>query len=134
MRRLGRILVGLSCVGLLALAFPAPAHAGAFDEQTFFTFSGPVELPGISLPGGTYMFKLADPNADRNVVQVFNHAGTVCYGTFLTRPADDPITSSGPAVTLEQRTAHAPEAVRSWFYPGDRTGREFSYAPQQSGH
>ena len=131
MRILRHVVAGLSCVGLLVIAFPAPAHADAFDEQTFLTFSGPVELPGVSLPGGTYMFKLADPDDSRDIVQVFNQDGTVCYGTFLTTPEVEPMASGRPAVTFEKRAADAPQAIKSWFYAGDETGREFAYGYDQ---
>jgi len=30
------------------------------NKTTFLTFSGPVQVPGASLPAGTYMFRLAD--------------------------------------------------------------------------
>src|SRR6188472_4382459 len=29
-------------------------------DRTFLTFSGAVEMPGVTLPAGTYVFKLAD--------------------------------------------------------------------------
>ena len=32
------------------------------DYRTYFTFSAPVTLPGVTLPAGRYLFRLADPN------------------------------------------------------------------------
>ena len=134
MRTISHLLLGVSCAGLLAIALPSPAQASEFNKETFFTFSGPVGLPGISLPAGTYMFTLADPDGDRSVVRVFNHDGTVCYGTFLTRPDAQPAVVDRPSVTFEERAARAPEAVRTWFYRGDETGREFLYPEHRSSH
>jgi hypothetical protein len=33
---------------------------------------------------------------------------------------------------LEERHAGAPEAIHSWFYPGDNTGWEFVYSNGQT--
>jgi hypothetical protein len=134
MRIIRQLLVGISFVALLAIAFPASAQADPFNEKTILTFSGPVGLPGISLPAGTYVFRLADPDGDRSVVQVFNREGTVCYGTFLTLPDTALKAVDRPAVTFEERASRAPEAVRTWFYPGNETGREFTYPERRSGH
>jgi hypothetical protein len=134
MRIIRQLLIGVSFAALLAIAFPAPAQADPFNEKTILTFSGPVGLPGISLPAGTYVFRLADPDGDRSVVQVFNREGTVCYGTFLTLPDTELNAVDRPAVTFEERASTTPEAVRTWFYPGNETGREFTYPERRSGH
>src|SRR4051794_27254277 len=55
-----RLLKIAVCAFALA-AFTAPrAHADEWNKKTFLTFSGPVQVPGTTLPAGTYMFKLAD--------------------------------------------------------------------------
>ena len=103
------------------------ATAGEWDEKTIFTFSGPVEIPGQVLPAGTYIFKLAALQSDREIVQVFSKDERHLYGTFLTitdqrlQPADKPI------ITFEERAAGAPEAVKAWFYPGEDFGHQFVY-------
>src|SRR5712691_1433654 len=50
---------------LLSLGLAPSAHADEFTKLTLLTFSGPVEVPGISLPAGTYRFQLADPTTGR---------------------------------------------------------------------
>jgi len=122
---------GVMCFAgaLLALIIVAPRQAGAdeWDQRTVFTFSGPVEIPGQVLPAGTYVFKLADSQSDRNIVEVFSKDETHLYGTFLAipdyrlKPADRPI------ITFEERAAGSPEAVRAWFYPGENYGHDFVY-------
>src|SRR5271155_3915748 len=62
------------------------ATADAWDQKTVFTFSGPVEIPGQVLDGGTYVFKLANSPSDRNIVQVFSKDEKHLYGTFLAIP------------------------------------------------
>jgi len=76
--RVGNRICGLVCAGtLLAGLGNAPASAQTADERTFFTFSGPVELPGIALAPGTYMFRLISPNNDHSFVQVVSAVGNL---------------------------------------------------------
>jgi hypothetical protein len=119
------------CMGLLGAMMPA-VRADAWDQKTVFTFSAPVEVPGQVLAAGTYVFKLADSSADRNIVQVFNKDENHLYGTFLAipdyriRPADKTI------ITFEERPAGSPEAVKAWFYPGENFGHDFVYPKQKA--
>jgi len=46
------------------------ARADEWSQLTKLTFSEPVEIPGRTLPAGTYWFVLADSDSDRNIVQV----------------------------------------------------------------
>ena len=112
---------------LLCLAAPPQAWADEWNQKTIFTFNRPVEIPGRVLPAGTYVFKLADSLADRNIVEVFNKDENHLYGIFLAipdyrlKPADKPI------ITFEERAAGSPEAVKAWFYPGENYGHDFVY-------
>jgi hypothetical protein len=124
-RNIAKVIL-LVAFGFLGRMIPL-ATAGEWDQKTIFTFSGPVEIPGQVLPAGTYVFKLADSQSDRDIVQVFSKDEKHLYGTFLTiaderlRPAEKPI------ITFEERAANAPEAVKAWFYPGDDYGHQFVY-------
>lgn len=110
----------------VALLLPG-AYADEWNKKTVFTFSGPVELPGQVLSAGTYVFKLADSQSDRNIVQVFNKNEDHLYGTYLTVPDYRMRPTGKPVVMFEERTAGAPQAVKAWFYPGDLYGNEFVY-------
>jgi hypothetical protein len=108
----------LGCIGLLGAMSPL-VRADDWDQRTVVSFSAPVEVPGQVLLPGTYVFKLADSSADRNIVQVFNKDENHLYGTFLAipdyrvKPADKTI------ITFDERPVGSPEAVKSWFYPGE---------------
>jgi hypothetical protein len=117
------------CLGIVAGAalMAVRANAGDWDEKTVFTFSGPVEIPGQVLDGGTYVFKVADSSADRNVVQVFSEDENHLYGTFLTVPDHHQQPSGKTIINFEERAAGDPEAVKAWFYPGDNYGHDFVY-------
>jgi hypothetical protein len=127
-----RMISGFSIAAATAafVLFAAPARANQWNELTYFTFSAPVELPGVTLPAGTYMFKHPDVS-DSQVVQVFSQDGQTIYGTFLTIPESRPSLRDQPAVTFEETPAGRPEAIRAWFYPDRTTGHEFIYPKDQ---
>src|SRR5437667_352191 len=124
-RNIAKVIL-LVAFGFLGRVIPL-ATAGEWDQKTIFTFSGPVEIPGQVLSAGTYVFKLADSSSDRNIVQVFNKEEDELYGTFLTIPDYRPEPADKPIVTFEEREAGSPEAVKTWFYPGDEYGHDFVY-------
>jgi hypothetical protein len=118
---------------VLAMAFfatillPLSAKADEWNKKTILTFSAPVELPGVALPAGTYVFKLADSLGDRNIVQVFNKDESHLYATILAIPDYRVEPKDKTVITFEERPSGTPEAIRAWFYPGDNYGQEFVY-------
>ncbi len=130
-------LIGLSLGGLLALAslVATPAMADDWNKRTEFTFSGPVAIPGRVLAAGKYVFQLMDSQSDRNIVQVFSKDSSGkedLVATILAIPDYVANTPDSPAIHFEERAAGAPEAIHSWFYPGDNTGWEFVYPAVQT--
>jgi hypothetical protein len=119
-------MVVFASAALLGSMLPQ-VKADNWDQKTIFTFSGPIEIPGQVLDAGTYVFKLADSQSDRNIVQVFNKDENHIYGTFLTIPDYRLKPAGKPIITFEERAAGSPEAVRAWFYPGENYGHEFVY-------
>jgi len=117
---------------LLLLTFVAvlPFGAARADESnklTIFNFSAPVELPGLTLPAGSYTFKLMDNSSDRNIVQVFNKDMTKYYGTFLGISDYRPEPSEKTIIRFSESASGASNAIKEWFYPGDNFGVEFAY-------
>ena len=122
-------IVRLVCaVALLALA--APAVAQPLDKRVIFQFSGPVTLPGVTLPTGTYLFRVPSPN--RDIVQVLSADGTKLYGTFFAIPAYRPVRPENPEVRFMETASSMPHAIRTWWYPADSTGFEFIYPREQA--
>jgi LPXTG-motif cell wall-anchored protein len=108
----------------LALAQPA-------DKRTYFTFSGPVAIPGVTLPAGKYLFRLADTSS-RNLVQVLSADGKTPYAMFFIYRAERAEPASNPEVRFMETAAAMPSAIRTWWYPGDRNGYEFVYPKEQA--
>ena len=111
-----------------------PAHAqGPIDSRTEFTFNTPVELPGVTLPPGTYVFRFADATTSKNVMQVLAKDSTnKTYGLFLTISAQRPKPSDEAELRFLETPAGAPAAVKTWWYPGNTIGREFIYPKSQA--
>lgn len=109
-----------------ALTTP-PAAATPLDKRTVFTVSAPFSLPGVTLPAGCYMFRLAGDTRGRDVVQVLSGDGRTVYAMFvaLRTPRGEPADKAG--VLLMETASGVPIAVRSWWYPAESYGYEFLY-------
>jgi hypothetical protein len=121
------MLLPAAVAGLcFALAVPS-VKASVWNQKTIFSFNQPVEIPGRVLKAGTYVFKLADIQGDRNVVQVYSKDQKHLLGTFLAVPDYRLRTPGKPIIDFTERAEGSPEAVKAWFYPGDNYGHEFVY-------
>jgi len=125
-------LAALACSAVL-LTSAAPASAQTTqDRLTYVTFSGPVSIPGKTLPAGTYTFRLADSPSDRHIVQVFDKDQTKLFATLLAVPADRVEAEGDPVITFKETPSDRPPAVHYWYYSGERSGNEFVYPRNQA--
>ena len=121
------------CSLLLLVLTAVPAVADEWNKKTIVTFSQPVEIPGMVLPAGTYVFKLLNSSSNRNIVLVYNEAEDHLYKMILAinnyrlTPTDSPVLKFG-----EERTKGAPQPLRAWFWPTDNFGQEFVYPRVQA--
>jgi len=116
------------------VAVPAAAHAQdqPYDKRTFYTFSGPVELPGVALQPGQYVFRLADPDSSRKMIQVVSADGKRVFGTFFSVPIEMAEAPSKPEVRLMEAAPGAPAPIRAVWYANERIGSEFIYPREQA--
>jgi hypothetical protein len=134
---LRKFVISASAVALCAsMAAPVATAQGiswVADSRTEFTFNTPVEMPGITLPPGTYIFRLADHSTSRKVMQVIaKDASNKNYGLFMTIEAQRPQASREAELRFMETPAGTPTAVRTWWYPGNTYGREFIYPKSQA--
>jgi hypothetical protein len=128
-----KVATTVGCVALMGALFAPGAKADDWNRKTKVTFSGPVEIPGVHLPGwgvlpaGTYVFKVLDSSSDRHIVQIFNQDETIVYATVLAIPNYRLKATDKTVITFRERAAGEPEAIRAWFYPGRNWGDEFVY-------
>ena len=130
--KLNALLLG----GFLALTsfLAQPAKADEWNKKIDFQFSAPVEIPGKVLPAGKYVFQLADSESDRYVVQIFSEDSKgkdTLVATLLAIPNIVENTPDKPIIHFDERPG-TPEAIHSYYYPGDNTGWEFVYPKGQT--
>ena len=123
------VIVGL--IIAFTLIFELVAHADPWDQSSTITFSEPIQIPGQVLPAGTYLFKLANSDSDRNIVQIFDADRTVLYATLQTIATERQEPTKDTAVTFAEQGAGKPEVLLKWFYPGRETGNEFLYTKEK---
>ena len=130
MTRLSAIAIGLS---LMLVGTPTRAAAQQPDthDRTIMTFSAAVELPGMRLEPGTYVFRLAD-TASRNVIQVLSQDEMQVLGQWLYVPAERQEVTGDTVVTFREASADTTPAIQFWFYPGEKIGKEFMYPKDQA--
>jgi len=103
------------------------------DSRTEFTFNTPTEMPGVTLPPGTYVFRFVDATTSKNVMQVAaKDQGMKTYGLFNTISAQRPKASDDAELRFMETPAGKPTAVKTWWYPGETIGREFIYPKDQA--
>jgi len=123
------------CIAATAMIFSPSANAQrtVYNKKTTFTFSGPVEIPGVHLkgyavlPAGTYVFKLVDSQTNRHIVQIQSADEGTTYATILAIPNMRIKRTDDTVLTFRERPAGEPPALRAWFYPGEAWGDEFVY-------
>jgi hypothetical protein len=117
---------------VLTLGVSGTAHAQTGDYRTYFTFSAPVTLPGVTLPAGRYLFRLADPTTGRKVISVLSADGKTPLAMLHTIPNQLTRAPQNAEVRFMETPANMPPAIKTWWYPGKSIGYEFIYPRQQA--
>lgn len=103
------------------------------NKKTIFTFKDSVQVPGQVLPAGTYVFKLANSDSNRHIVQIYNQDETKLITTILAIPNYQLTPSGETIVTYAKSPSNQPVAIEAWFYPGDNFGQQFAYPEKMAG-
>jgi hypothetical protein len=124
-----KLLHGFS--GVVILGLLATSSMGAISTNlhrtTYFTFSKAVQLPGVSLPAGTYIFETPVANA-RDLVRVMARDRSQVYLTAFTRIVERPAGERlDPVITFAETSANTPPRINVWYPEGERAGRQFIY-------
>lgn len=125
-RKILHALAGVVLLGVLATS--STAAFGNAKRTTYFTFNKAVQLPGVSLSAGTYIFELADPNQSLDIVRVLSRDRSAVYLTAFTRIVERPMTKKmDAAIVLGESSSHNPPQIKAWYPSGERMGRQFIY-------
>ena len=131
MRQVTTRIMGTCAAVILGATFAASQGLDT-SRTTIVTFSAPVALPGVTLPAGSYLFRLADSQTNRNIVQVFDKDRTKIFATILAVPAQRNRPADETVITFKESPANAAPAVQYWYYPGETMGQEFAYPKKQA--
>ncbi len=125
-----RKIVHTLCGVVLLGVFATSAASAMLDTRhaTYFTFSRSVQLPGVTLPAGTYVFEISNAGSGSNVVLVRSRDRSTVHAFRLTnviyRPA---LRNLDAAITFGETSAGNPPPVKAWYPQSETTGREFIY-------
>ena len=125
-------ILASACVFTMLAFTSTTTHAQTIDNRTFFTFSAPVTLPGVTLPAGKYLFRNPDTLTGRRVVQVLSEDGRQAYAQLLTIPVQRFDAPKEPEIRFMETAEGTPAAIKSWWYPGRTIGWEFIYPKEQA--
>ena len=115
-------LLAIAAIGVLAAA---SAYA-LTNDTNYVTFSGPIALPGVTLPAGTYTFRTPS-DFDKNIVQVMNRDETKSYYMGITRPVSRPRGGTQLLVTVGEASARQAPPIQAWYPLGQVAGHAFIY-------
>jgi LPXTG-motif cell wall-anchored protein len=105
----------------------APAARADNAWRTPLRLSEPTEIPGAVLQPGEYVIKVVDTQRIRSIVQFLNPDETKVVATVLAIPTRRAPAAEETEFTYFQRYEGAPQAMKSWIYPGENFGVEFVY-------
>ncbi len=136
MKRFTSIAAAVFTAAFLTAATSASAQDSNINQRTILTFSGPVQMPGVTLPAGKYVFRLAD-TALHNVMQVFDGEEKHIIGQWFfipkNRTTQEANAANGKPVVMFKETPEGfTPAIQYYFYPTDLTGKEFIYPKAQA--
>jgi hypothetical protein len=131
MKRVNVVKSFATILFLLAFLIVLPAaRADQSNQATKVTFSQPVQIPGRVLPAGTYWFELPEDISQHYLVRVYNADRTTLYATLFAVNSERSRATGSTVFGLAERGPAQPEAIVTWFYPGETTGHEFQYPKQ----
>ena len=119
---------GIAIGAALLVAMSAPVlRADSANKKTVLAVSEAVQVPGMVLQPGTYVFELPNNPLDRNIVRVFDEDQSHLLTTFMAIPDYRSKPTNHTVIQLEERESNAPQEIHTWFYAGESDGLEFIY-------
>lgn len=119
----------------IVLSFTMPILNGATPKNkiTHLTFSHPVQVPGATLPAGTYSFSVLGSGGLRGIVRVTSRSGDKVFATILSL-SDYRAEATSHTVILFGEKGPCEEAtpIKAWFYPNEKSGYRFVYPKDQA--
>ncbi|MEO6816786.1 MAG: hypothetical protein ABI177_08780 [Edaphobacter sp.] len=119
-----RILSVVACTALSLVV--TPLFAAQQKSSTDFTISNPSNIPGATLPSGSYSIHVVNRLSDRYIVQVDSSDGAV-HSTFLGIPNSKLPRSSNSGIVNWSNSVKGSDYLRGWKIAGAPSAVEFVY-------
>jgi len=113
------------------------AQGATINRRTLLTFRAPVQVPGATLPAGTYVFRAANPSA-QTVWQVLDaNERHVLAQFFIVRTGDRTIHEQNrlqdkPVVRFHETPQGVAPPMKALYYLTDAAGHMFLYPRAQA--
>ena len=122
----------LTLVALIATVFTiltSSAGAQVLSEKMRVSFPQPIEVPGVVLPAGTYVFESLE---SEHLNRIMSADQMHVYAVVSTIPEERLTPSEKGTVQLGESSKGTPQKVSAWFLPGPSDGSEFIYDHSKS--
>jgi hypothetical protein len=118
---------------LLGLSTVAPTGAASnVTHVAYLTFSRPVQLPGVVLNAGTYIFEQPNPLGAWDFVRVSSRDRKTVYLTAYTRRVERPRgVPADQMVSFGESRSNTPRPIVAWWPIDQSLGHQFVYSTGQ---
>jgi hypothetical protein len=111
---------------LLTITLTPFAKASEWDKKTVISTHQPIQIQGKVLEPGQYVMKLLESPSDRSILQIFDAKETKLEMTILANSAYRVEPTKETRLTFSEVQPGQARALRTWFYPGENFGLDFS--------
>jgi hypothetical protein len=101
--------------------------ASTWEKSTVMSTTELIVAGDKLLPPGSYVWKLLDSPSNRHIVQISDQKTGHVETTIIAVPNYRQHVTGDNVFQFWEAPKGLPQAVRSWFYPGDNYGQEFAY-------
>lgn len=124
-------LLAIGWVVILSLAITSTVYGNEWNKKTIMKLTEPMQIEGVLLQPGTYVFKLMDSMADRHIVRIMNEDETKVVATIIGMPHYQLEPPNKTQTDFWETPGVTPPAVKDWHYPGEMLGLQFTKPPAQ---
>lgn len=122
-------LLAIGWVVLLAIGISTNVYGNEWNKKTIMKLTEPMQIEGVLLQPGTYVFKLMNSMSDRSVVRIMNEDETEVVATVIGSPHYQFEPPNKTQLDFWESPAVTPPAVKDWHYPGEMLGLQFTEPP-----
>lgn len=122
-------LLAIGWVVFFSFAMSSRVYGNEWNKKTIMKLTEPMQIEGVLLQPGTYVFKLMDSMADRHIVRIMNEDETEVVATVIGTPHYELEPPNKTQLDFWETPAVTPPGVKTWHYPGEMLGLQFTRPP-----